>query len=343
MVYTVLMANSAKPSASVIAAAVVAILAGLFTGLVTALGAIRILLDTSSSVSRELPPFVKGLTLAMMAFMTCLSLFGLATGIGLILLRNWARISVLTWGASCVFFGLVGAAAALFISLPPEPDVPNLPAGTTQAVRLIALVVYALPAAVGAWWLVLFTRRGVKAQFVSKTSAVGLVDLSLPQPQKPRCPLAILVIAWYFISAAANVVFLPFLPFRFPTVYFGHAFQGWIGTALLLLNCSLLVVAGVGLLKLKPWSYPLTIALQLIHIASGIMTLLSPNFDSFLSSVISKVNDVMHLPPGIYSPIDVVHNYRWFAYFGLLIPLVIVVLLFYYRERFLEAASAAKS
>jgi hypothetical protein len=297
------------------------------------------LVGTAARVSPELPPFLKNMALGMMAFMICLSIFGIVTGIGLIRLRNWARISVLTWGGLSVFFGVFGGAFALFMPLPSEPAVPNMPIGTAQVFRLITLVMYALPAAVGVWWLILFTRKGIKAQFASVSGATGTADFGVLQAQKPRCPVAVLIIAWYFIGTAANVVFLPFLPFRFPAIYFGHPFQGWMGTSLLILNCLLLVVAGVGLLKLKPWSYPFTIALQLFVIASGIITVLSPRFDSLMKSMISEMYNALHLPPNVYNPFEVIHNFRWFAYFGLLIPLAIVVLLFYYRERFLEAAA----
>lgn len=334
------MANPTKPSASVIAAAVVAILASLFTAVAASLGFFGILLGSTARVSPELPPFAKNMALGTMAFMICLSIFGIAIGISLIRLRNWARISVLTWGGLSVFFGVFGGAFALFMPIPPQPDVPNLPVRFTHLFRLIILFMYGLPGAVGVWWLILFTRRGITTQFAGASSAVSVVDLSVPQLQKPRCPMAVLIIAWYFISAAANVVFLPFLPFHFPAVYFGHAFQGWIGPAILLLNCLLLVVAGVGLLKLKLWSYPFTIALQLIQLASGIITIMSPSFDSLMKSMISEMYSAMHLPTNVYNPLEVIHNYRWFAYFGLLIPLAIVVLLFYFRERFLEAAAA---
>src|SRR5216684_3406945 len=57
---------------------------------------------------QRFPPSVRTFGLATQGFMICLSLFGLATGIGLLYLRKWARISILIWGGLSVFFGVIG-------------------------------------------------------------------------------------------------------------------------------------------------------------------------------------------------------------------------------------------
>jgi hypothetical protein len=204
--------------------------------------------------------------------------------------------------------------------------------------RLVLLAIYGAPLAVGIWWLVLFSRKSVKEQFAGTAIPV---DLSVPQ--KPRCPVPIAVLAWFFITSAANVIIIPFLPFRMPAVLFGHLVVGAEGTLLYLIMCLLLVVAGIGLLKLKPWSYPLTIGLHLFWLTSGIISVLSPNFDSMMTSMITEMNSAMHLPSDVILPINFAQNMRWFMYLSFLIPIAIVIMLFYYRERFLEAASAAKA
>jgi len=77
-----------------------------------------------------------------------------------------------------------------------------------QAVRWILLIVYGVPLLIGTWWLVLFNRQTVKTQFAGPTFS-DAVDL----PQKPACPLAISVLAWFYITSILNLLFLPFLPF----------------------------------------------------------------------------------------------------------------------------------
>lgn len=96
-------------------------------------------------------------------FMMCLSLFGIVTGIGLIYLRNWARISILIWGGMLVFFGGIDIPIAFLMPIPPTPSAPDLPAAGIQAVRLILLAIYGMPLLIGIWWLILFNRKTVKA------------------------------------------------------------------------------------------------------------------------------------------------------------------------------------
>src|SRR5713226_1307766 len=109
------MADSSKPSASTIAAAIVAILAGLFVLLCCSLAFFGTLLNTLPANPVEAQPFVRSAMLATLGFMMCVAIFGIATGIGLILLRNWAIV--------------------FFIPLVPRANVPNLSADGMQAVR----------------------------------------------------------------------------------------------------------------------------------------------------------------------------------------------------------------
>ena len=131
------MAHTSKTSAStsVIVAAVFAILAGLITLLMMSLAFFGILLGGAQGGPPEFPVFVRNVTLGSLAFLLCLSAFGIATGIGLILLKNWARISVLIWGGFSVFFGVMGIPIILFTSFPTIPSAPNLPA---TSIHLIA-------------------------------------------------------------------------------------------------------------------------------------------------------------------------------------------------------------
>src|SRR5216683_4054947 len=109
------MDSSAKRSASVTAAAVVAILCSLFLLLCFSVAFLGMLLVKLPSTASELPPSVRTVGIAAQGFMICLSLFGIATGIGLIYLRNWARISILIGGSFSVFFGVIGIPIAFLM------------------------------------------------------------------------------------------------------------------------------------------------------------------------------------------------------------------------------------
>lgn len=330
------MENSSRLSRSVIAAALAAILGGLFLLLGCSAVFFALLLNPFPANAPGIPLFMKTVTLATMGFMMCLSIFGIATGIGLILLRNWARLSVLVWGGFSVFFGAFGIPVALLMPLTPPASGSQLPAESMQAVRWILLVVYGLPFVAGLWWLILFNRKSVKAQFLGTAVPVGA---SLP----PRCPLPIAVLAWFYIASIANFIFIPLLPFRVPVLVFGRVLPGNSGRTVLILCCLALAACGVGLLKLKPWSYSLTIGLQVFGLASTVVTVLSPDYDAMMDSFLKQMQDSLHLPPTPFSTGNFAHHHGWALSLVLLFAGAILTLLIYYRPRFLEAAARAVS
>jgi len=213
--------NLNKRSASVTAAAVVAILSGLLLLMVCSIVFFGSLMMKLPGTTPELPPFARNAMLATQSFMLALSIFGIATGIGLIYLRNWARISVLIWGGFSVFFGLIGIPIAFLTQFPPNPNSPALPAESMQAVRCILLVIYGIPLLIGVWWLILFNRKTVKAQFASRGESA---DQGLPR--RPACPLPIAVLAWFYVASVLNLLFLPLLSFHCRYSYSGAFFPG---------------------------------------------------------------------------------------------------------------------
>jgi hypothetical protein len=162
-------------------------------------------------------------------------------------------------------------------------------------------------------------------------------------PQKPRCPVPVAVIAWLYITTAVHIVILPLLPFSMPSFSFGHIYPGSIGNLFYALNYLVLVVVGVSLLKLKPWAYHLTMGLNFFLFANGIGTVLHANYFSQMTSIIMDVNNSMHFAT------EFLFHPEYFLQMGLSMCLVVLMaaailgILFYYRKRFLEAASVAAS
>jgi len=323
-----------KRSASVTAAAVVAILGGGFLLLCFSGALLALLLVKLPGTAPQLPPSVRTLALGTQGFLICLSLFGIATGIELIYLRTWARISVLIWGGFSVFFGLIGIPIAFLTQFPANPNSPALPAESMQAVRWILLVIYGIPLLIGVWWLILFNRKTVKAQFASRVESA---DLGLPR--KPACPLPIAVLSWFYVASVLNLLFLPLLSFRLPLFVFGRVLPGSTGGAVLMLSSLAFAIAGIGLLKLKPWSYSLTIGLQLFWLASGVVSALTPNYGAVMDSYMKEVQASFHLPETHSPPFDFAQHYGWMMVGGLVFAGAILGLLVYYRPRFLEGAS----
>jgi len=266
-------------------------------------------------------------------FLLC-ALFVVSIGIQVIRLRNWARISLLVTSGCLLFFAVTGIMVILvtvFSEVSPDPLV------SKSALAAVLAVTYGIPAGISCWWLVLFTRPSVVAQFHSVPVLEGVSPaISAFRLTSLNCPLAIRVIGWYLASFVLIVPFLPFISGRFPAFYFGHIFRGPLSTLVLFLNFAILFVPGFGLLLLKRWSYPLTIASQLIVCANAISATFSSSYTEAIRSLLGKMN-----LPQLSPTTDQMLSYsRYFQLFSLAIPIAIVITLLLFRREFSAAAAA---
>ena len=150
-----------RASGSIIAAGISAVLAGIF-GIFSAL-AILILFSTPQFTrSAPFPPAMRPILYGVWIFLLFCALFIVVTGLQVIRLRNWARLSLLVIAGCLLCFGLLGIVVifvTIFVATPLDPRV-------SQALLVsILAVIYGIPIAISLWWLILFTRRSVIAQF----------------------------------------------------------------------------------------------------------------------------------------------------------------------------------
>lgn len=349
---------SRSASASVIAAAVVAILESLFILLGSVVGFFGVLMNGAQVAADAFPSYIRTFALLITAFFVALSVFGIVTGICALRLRTWARISILIWGGLSLFFGVFGAFVAFLTPMPGSPGMPALPVGTDQLLRITLLVIYGLPALIGIWWLTLFNTKNVKEQFSFASpdpgiqdplQAVPLSQLSVadgqqptsvatsPVPAKSRPPIFVSILAWLYITSAAHVLLVPFLPFSLPIFLFGHFFTGLAGTAIYVCLSAIAVTLGAGLLKLKPWSYDSVIGLQIFFFASNAVTFFSSNYQTKMAELYQQILSTMHFPTDLIAVPDFSQS-RWPIFFSLLLSAAVVAALLYYRRAFLAAA-----
>lgn len=324
-----------KPSAAVIASGVVAIVGSVLVLLGAAMGLMGILMAPLSRANPQLPPFARAIAEGTVALILALGIFGVFSGIGLLRLKNWARISTLVWAGITV---VISALVLVAFAFAPFPTSPNAPPNLGGFVRTTALVFYGLPLAIGIWWLILFNRQSIANQFVQ--AAGGPLDASgFPveaiSASKPALPLPIAVFGVFIVISSAFSMFFPlFLPL--PVIFFGHAMRGTAGTAVWVGFCLITLATGVGLLRLKRWSYDLTLGLQLLWLLSGIVTLISGNYPALIHEVMSSMQARLGGQYPEYPP----EQMRMFSFMGLSVPVMILGLLVYYRSRFLEASAS---
>ena len=327
------MDSSPRASASIIIAGIFAILVGVI-GTLSSLASLILFSGLGLSVplpGAALRPFLYAIWLIILL---C-ALFVVFTGIQVMRLRNWARVSMLLIAGCLLFFGLVGMIVMIvsaFVSIPLEPAVPR---GLMFGVLAIT---YGIPSAISIWWLILFTRRPIVAQFLAVAALEPTrAPSSFSVLNNPQCPLAVRIVGWYLGSFVTVIPFLPFVPRSVPALFFGRVFFGPAAMVIYVFNFAMISIPGIGLLLLKRWSYALTFASQILACANAVFSTLSPSYESSVRAVFEKMN-MPEIPA--YTE-QMLHYSRYFSLIGLLFPVAILVTLYVSRQKFFQAVERA--
>ncbi len=330
--------NTSRVSASVIAAGIVAILGSCLAILGIALGLIGIALIPSTSAVHQMPAAVRSMTMAMLALFLGVAVFGVFTGVGLIRLKNWARISAMIWaGITAVFGSLI----LLFTLFMPIPSAPGGQPAAVAVVKVFLFVFYAVPVVIGIWWLILFNRPNIRAQFSGLAPGSSVTE----ETAKPRCPLPVAVIAGFLVfSFLCVLLVVPLFHFRVPMLLFGHLLRGRFGFGILMLTAVLILIAAMGLWRLKRWSYPLIIGLQAFWLLNGTITFLSPNFGQNMQEILNETQMPVRSATAMdWASQNYLHSVWWMMILGLVPNLLILAILLYYRDAFQKAAAEAET
>ena len=324
----------AKPSASIVASAIVAIIGSLLVILIASIGVLGTLLVKTGTTLTPQPPGARTMSLVMLAVFGAFGIFGICSAVGVWRLRNWARLSFLIYSVVMVFMCVVGLAVVWLI-------LPSLPDAQQQAatfLRVFMVIMYGLPAAIGGWWLFLFTRKDIARQF--QAEPLMMEDGVTPVPAKPTCPLPIAILAGFSLFSACCFPILLMLPTPKILMFFGHLISGRPVIAFYALISITLGVSGIGLLQLRRWSYTLTIGYHLFFLASAVATLLTPNAWTTTSEMLNRIRT-----PGYPGS---VFNYSRIPFMaisgvGVAIAIAILVMVLYYRSEFYEQSDRKRN
>ena len=228
-----------RPSKGIIASAVAAIGGSILSLL---LGVLMLFTLRAALVPPPgLPPpaIPMGLILGIMAGIYAgFGVWGMVSAIGLLRLRNWARICFAIFGGILAGFSLFGAFGMLMAGfVAPQPLPPEVSPALMTGILAIFAAIALLCAALGIWWVIFFNRQRVKTQFMSEVAAAA-----------PRLfPVSITVIAWFLI--VGGVSSLVMVAAGWPIVLFGFVFRGLGSRIVLLLFVAVNSIGGIGLLK----------------------------------------------------------------------------------------------
>jgi hypothetical protein len=345
--------HSGQRSAAVMAAGVIAILGSVVTAIGILIAMMGLLISFGQPSPFEAMPQIRAMSIVFLVVSFAVAIWGAFSGVALIRSRNWARVSVLIWsGITSPICAIVIISMFFF----PIPEAPHSVV-TAAMIRVFTAIFYGGPLAIAVWWLILFTRPAVVAQFkpaaeaasgdpfgaipvaVQADGSAAAVAYALPAPlPTPSVPVPVTVLACFFLLSALSLFFVFFI--HVPAMVFGHAFTGLTGSVVYATWCVLYAISGVGMLKRLLWAYSVAIGVQILGIVSAIMTLLSPDFDAMMRRAIST----MSLPasPELYQMPSMAHL-RGFSIIGMLFPLAILGLLVYYRPRFLDACAVKRA
>lgn len=204
-------------------------------------------------------PIPKQLGIGIGLMFAAFAVLGITTGVALLRMRQWARIAMLIFAGALALFSAFGV---VIIAVTPLP--PTVAVGSEFAARAAVSVVYAVPLAIGVWWLILFTRRGIMAAFVQPGDTGAA----------PKRPLMVTIIAYWIIVGGAGTILMSFM--GLPAFIAGFVVQGWGGAVVYLALGALNLYAGRGLLKLQEAARQLTMALFGLSIVQVIAVAASP-------------------------------------------------------------------
>jgi hypothetical protein len=274
-------------SAGITVIAILQLIGSALLLVLAALMAFAMIVATPPANDPRLPPmFFTVMRVVVPLFYAIPAVWGILTAVGLLQLKNWARISTIVISVLLIVFGAFGVLTSMVFFLKPplgngvDPKMFSI-IGAATALCALAQI------GVGIWWMVFFNRAAVKAQFLPQpfpypqagqgadpyaismphsatppppslttppgaatpTDVAPLPTPPIAAPTRPARPLSISIIAWFIL---AGCIFLPFsIVLRAPTVLFTAILTGWPAVILLSLFGALHLYMGIALLKMK--------------------------------------------------------------------------------------------
>jgi hypothetical protein len=232
---------------------------------------------TPANDPRLPPAFFKVLKVGVPLFYALPAVWGIVTAIGLLQLKNWARISTIIFSVLLMVFGAFGILTSIVFFLKPPPG-SGVDPKVFSIIGAFSAVIALAQIGVGISWMVFCNRARVKAQFLPQPyphakhgTAPYTIDMPYSQtpppppaatdlapsstspiadPQRTARPLSISIIAWFML---VSCLFVPLtILFRAPIMVFTTLLTGWPATIYVLLFAGLHVYAGIALLQMKP-------------------------------------------------------------------------------------------
>jgi len=223
-------------------------------------------------------PAAPAVTLGVVALIYCgIGAWGLTSALGLLLMRNWARLSFLIFSGLLAVVSVCAAASLLLgaFVVPTASLAPNVNEQVVRATFAAVTIMSLAGLGIAVWWLVYFNRSTVKASFIGADVA--------PRPSN-RLPLTVSIISVLLVAGGALTAIQT--PFPRPVLLFGVVLRGLPGSLALAVFAAISVTAGTGMLKRRVEAHSLAVGL----VGAGILNILSL---ILLPGSAARVHDLM--------------------------------------------------
>jgi len=275
----------------------------IFGSVLTLLAGVMMLFASSSDlpVPENQAHFLKYFMVFMALVLFAAGAWGIASGMGLMRLRESSRISMLVFSALLLLLCIPGLLMFLMMPFPPPGTTPSpeLTKDMLAAMRIFMTVLYGILAALGGWWIYFFNKRSTKDQFL-KVKIPGMEGMPGAGVISPYArPLSITMIAWcLLISAFIGVLGLSMNP---PVFFLGYFFKGTPASVLMLVLALVQSLIGFGLLKLRPWGRTLAIYYFQFLIFNSLTVALIPGmqarFEQAMNDMLRDMQGTSGTPP----------------------------------------------
>ena len=200
-----------------------------------------------------------------------LIVWGVATSIGILKLRPWARISIIVMSGGAIFICLIAAVAIMGAALEHSES---------QAAAAGALVaaMCAVPVGIGTWWVLLFTRKRIIAQFASGADSERVLSAATISPAAGTIPVSVVIIAlWFFLGALVDFHAIFFRPLSTILVtVLGAHLRRYAAVCAFIVMMQLRTIIGIGLFYRARWARAAGIALCAYFDVNSVVTFILP-------------------------------------------------------------------
>jgi hypothetical protein len=263
--------------------------------------------------------------------------WGVASGVGLLRLREWARISIVIFSALLLLMSLPGLAVMLAMPLMTfqNADGPDVSRQAVLFTRAFMSIFYGLLISIAVFWLYFFNTRFVRDQFkgaalaaagvaVSPDSGGHAIAVTGSNPAStPRRPTSVSIIGWYLVASAVCGFIFPTI--RIPMLFLWFMLRGPKATAYVLILAILQIIIGIGLLKLREWARILAICYLAFLTLNALTTALAPGAQARYQEFQVEIQNIIRASTAYGAAPTPVHVPVWFGV-AFSLPLMAVVL-----------------